>query len=72
MDYRVIVLRAAGHPGGNLYVEVHKEKITGWSCGDIEDGIGMRFENERGGWVVNAQDVLNLAKVIRLELDARP
>jgi len=67
----VFVLKSAGHGGGNLHVEIHNNKITGWACGEIEGGFGMKFENEEGGWVVDTQDLLALAKLIEAELDVQ-
>jgi len=45
-------IRVAGHPEGDLIVDSLMSQ-----CGQIKDGVAMRFEEKRGGFVVDLEDL---------------
>lgn len=46
-----VKMHVQGHTEGNLTAE-----IAVYRCGDITDGVGLRFEKGRGGFVVSFKD----------------
>lgn len=52
-------IHAQGHSRGNLVVDSLDS-----SCGDIEHGVGVAFEHDRGGFVLSRGDVLAIAALL--------
>ncbi len=57
---RQFKLRTAGAHRGDLVVEGLLSQ-----CGEIDDGITLRHETERGAWVVSFHDLERLCRVGR-------
>lgn len=63
MKSKEMKIRSAGHPDGNILVDIGDK----WSCGEIDGGVSIRFENNYG-FVISFEDLeavyLNLKKGI--------